>query len=103
MAESRAVPKLRELIAGLVHAPSVSSVSPEFDMTNRPTAERIGGWLDSLGFAVELLEIPGHPGKLNVIATLGRGPGGLVLAGHMDTVPYDEGLWASDPFRLDER
>lgn len=103
MAESRAVPKLRELFAGLIHAPSVSSVSPEFDMTNRPAAERIGGWLDSLGFAVELLDIPGHPGKLNVIATLGRGPGGLVLAGHMDTVPFDEGLWASDPFRLDER
>ena len=103
MAESRAVPKLRDLFAGLVHAPSVSSVSPEFDMSNRTAAERIGGWLESLGFGVELLDIPGHPGKLNVIGTLGRGPGGLVLAGHMDTVPYDEGLWESDPFKLAER
>jgi len=96
-------PKLQEMLAGLIGAPSVSSVSPEFDMSNRPAAERIAGWLDGLGFAVELLEIPGHPGKLNVIGTLGAGSGGLVLAGHMDTVPYDEQGWHSDPFKLTER
>lgn len=26
-----------------------------------------------------------------------------MLAGHTDTVPYDEALWSSDPLRLDER
>lgn len=103
MAETRAVPKLREMLTGLIGAPSVSSVSPEFDMSNRPAAERIAGWLDGLGFSVRLQEIPGHPGKLNVIGTLGRGPGGLVLAGHMDTVPFDERGWDSDPFTLTER
>ena len=103
MAQHRAAPPLRDMIAGLIAAPSVSSVSPEFDMSNRPAAVRIAGWLESLGFAVELMEIPGHPGKFNVIGSLGRGPGGLVLAGHMDTVPFDEGHWASDPFTLAER
>ncbi len=103
MAQHRAAPPLRDMIAGLIAAPSVSSVSPEFDMSNRPAAQRIAGWLESLGFAVELMEIPGHPGKFNVIGSLGRGPGGLVLAGHMDTVPFDEGHWDSDPFELAER
>ena len=100
---AQASPKLQEMLAGLIAAPSVSSVSPQFDMSNRPAAERIAGWLEGLGFAVELMEVPGHPGKLNVIGTLGRGPGGLVLAGHMDTVPYDEQGWNSDPFKLTER
>ena len=31
------------------------------------------------------------------------GPGGLVLAGHTDTVPFDEGRWRSDPLGLSER
>jgi acetylornithine deacetylase len=35
-----------------------------------------------------------------MIATLGSGDGGLVLAGHTDTVPFDEGRWQSDPFKL---
>ncbi|MCB1647176.1 MAG: acetylornithine deacetylase, partial [Pseudomonadales bacterium] len=34
--------------------------------------------------------------------TRGKGSGGLVLAGHTDTVPLDEALWHSDPFRLTE-
>jgi acetylornithine deacetylase len=42
-------------------------------------------------------------GKYNLIATLGTGSGGLVLAGHTDTVPYDEGKWQSDPFTLSDR
>lgn len=103
MPQTRTAPSLREMLTGLIGAPSVSSVSPEFDMSNRPAAERIAGWLESLGFGVELQEIPGAPGKLNVIGTLGQGSGGLVLAGHMDTVPFDEKGWDSDPFTLTER
>ncbi|HEV2211718.1 MAG TPA: M20/M25/M40 family metallo-hydrolase, partial [Gammaproteobacteria bacterium] len=102
MAQARA-PKLQEMLTGLIGAPSVSSVSPQYDMSNRPAAERIAGWLEGIGFRVELQEIPGHPRKVNVIGSLGSGPGGLVLAGHMDTVPYDETGWDSDPFTLTER
>ncbi|HEY1991464.1 MAG TPA: acetylornithine deacetylase, partial [Gammaproteobacteria bacterium] len=73
MAQLR-TPALREMIAGLIQAPSVSSVNPDFDMSNRVAAERIAGWLDAAGFQARLQEIPGHPGKFNVIGVLGRGP-----------------------------
>lgn len=103
MPKKRPVPKLREMLQGIIAAPSVSSVSPEFDMSNHAVASEIAGWLEAIGCAVELMEIPGYPGKFNVIGTLGDGPGGLVLAGHMDTVPCDEHRWDSDPFKLTER
>ena len=91
-----------EMLTGLIAVPSVSSVSPQFDQGNRPLIDRLAGWLEAFGFAVEILPLD-RPGKANLIATLGSGPGGLVLAGHTDTVPYDESRWSQDPFTLTER
>lgn len=72
-------------------------------MPNRPVVDLLAGWLESAGFVVEVRELAGTGGKkANLVATLGAGPGGLVLAGHTDTVPYDAGKWASDPFVLTE-
>lgn len=96
-------PKLETLMTQLIAAPSVSSVSPEWDQSNLGVIELLAGWCRDKGFTVEVLEIPGHPGKYNMIATAGQGPDGLVLAGHTDTVPFDESLWHSDPFRVTER
>jgi acetylornithine deacetylase len=94
--------KLLERISALVATPSVSAVRPELDMPNRPVVDLLAGWLETEGFAVEVLDVDGH-GKANLVATKGRGPGGLVLSGHTDTVPYDDGKWTSDPFRATER
>lgn len=96
-------PDLREMIARLIAIPSISSVNPEEDQANRPVVDQLAEWLSGTGFAVEIQELPEAPGKANLIATLGRGEGGLVLAGHTDTVPFDQGRWDSDPFRLCER
>ncbi len=98
----RPVPPVIDMIAQLVALPSMSSVNPAFDTGNRPVVELLAAWLEGLGFAVEVVPLPQRPDKANLIATLGRGPGGLVLAGHTDTVPYDEGRWHHDPFRLHE-
>ena len=49
------------------------------------------------------MPIAGPPGKFNLLATYGRGPGGLVLSGHTDTVPCNPEKWTSDPFTLTER
>lgn len=101
-----ALPDLKQQLQQLVAAPSVSATDPKLDMGNRGVVELLAAWLETLGFAVELMPLAGQPDKVNMIATLssgGRGDGGLVLAGHTDTVPFDEGLWQSDPFRLVER
>jgi len=93
------IPLARELIA----QPSVSSVNPHWDQSNEAVIERLHGWFSELGFQVETLPIPAQAGKFNLIASAGKGPNGLLLAGHTDTVPFDAGQWRSDPFILTER
>jgi acetylornithine deacetylase len=99
---SRSIPKLRDMMAGLIEIPSVSSVNPDYDMGNLEVVELLAGWLNDLGFDVDIRHLSGHNNKANLIARLGEGDDGLVLAGHTDTVPFDEGKWQHDPFRLTE-
>jgi acetylornithine deacetylase len=97
-------PSLREMLERLIAIPSVSSIDPQLDQSNLPLLEQFADWCANAGFRVELLPVPGHPGKVNLVATLGGGePGeGLVLSGHADTVPFDAHLWHSDPLQLTE-
>jgi acetylornithine deacetylase len=94
-------PVIREL-SELIALPSVSSTSPALDQSNLAVIERLTEWCEALGFHCEIMPLPGHPGKANLIATLGQGTGGLILAGHTDTVPYDDSRWRFDPFKLTE-
>jgi acetylornithine deacetylase len=94
---------ITQRIAELVATPSVSAVRPELDMPNRAVVDVLANWLEHEGFAIEIMPLTEDGKKANLIATKGRGPGGLVLSGHTDTVPFDEGKWTSDPFRLTER
>ncbi|WP_295384955.1 acetylornithine deacetylase [uncultured Thiodictyon sp.] len=96
-------PALLPMLQGLIGTLSVSSITPGLDHSNRPLIDLLAGWLASAGFRVEVLPIPGQPHKANLLATLGTGPGGLVLSGHTDTVPYNERLWSHDPLKLTER
>ncbi len=90
------------MLSGLIETPSVSATSPEWDMSNAAVINLIAGWLEDAGFNTRVLPVPGESGKFNVIGQLGSGSGGLVLAGHSDTVPYDEGRWQHNPFKLTE-
>ena len=96
-----ALPSLRQQIEQLIASPSVSCTRADLDMSNRGVIELLEGWLSHLGFATEVMEVA--PGKFNLMATLGSGPGGLVLSGHTDTVPFDEALWSVNPLQLTEK
>jgi acetylornithine deacetylase len=91
------------MMSQLVAIPSISSASPTWDHSNEAVVRLLAEWLEPLGFRTEILPVPGMPGKVNLVATLGSGPGGLVLSGHTDTVPYDDKRWQSDPFTLTEK
>jgi acetylornithine deacetylase len=96
----RKPPKLMDMLRALIAAPSISSASPDYDQSNRAVIDLLANWLSELGYQTEILSLASQPQKANLIATLGRGPGGLVLAGHTDTVPYDEGRWHYEPLQL---
>lgn len=89
--------------ARLIETPSVSSIDPAHDQSNRRVIDLLGEWFDDFGFAVELMPVSREPDKFNLIARCGEGEGGLVLSGHSDTVPYNESAWQQDPFKLTER
>ncbi len=97
------IPPIRTLIKELVAIPSMSCTHPQYDQSNQAIIELLANWYHDFGFNTEILSVPDYPGKFNLLATLGSGPGGLVLSGHTDTVPYDEALWQSDPFQLTEK
>lgn len=94
------LPPLKDQFAALIATPSVSCTQPSLDQSNRAVIDLLATWLGDLGFACELQEVT--PGKFNLLASYGSGPGGLVLAGHSDTVPYDPQLWQTDPLKLTE-
>ncbi|MGF6595238.1 acetylornithine deacetylase [Pseudomonas sp. 2835] len=94
------LPSLKEQFAALIAAPSVSCTQPLLDQSNRAVIDLLAGWLGDLGFACDIQQVT--PGKFNLLASYGSGPGGLVLAGHSDTVPYDPELWQTDPLKLTE-
>lgn len=93
----------RDRLAQLVATPSVSCTHPDWDMSNQAVCELLAEWFGAIGFRSEVQAVPDCPGKFNMLAVKGRGPGGLVLAGHSDTVPCNPELWQQDPFQLLDR
>ncbi|MEC7120089.1 MAG: acetylornithine deacetylase [Pseudomonadota bacterium] len=98
-------PRLRQQLAELTAIPSVTCTMPQQDMSNLPVISRLAEWFEAAGFTCELM--PVAAGKANLIAVrAGTDPeakGGLVLAGHSDTVPCEPSLWQTDPFKMIEQ
>jgi acetylornithine deacetylase len=78
-----------------------------FDTTSRHSnlrlVESVEDWLERHGVASRrVYDATGT--KANLFATIGPDrPDGIVLSGHVDTVPVDGQAWSGDPFQLREQ
>jgi acetylornithine deacetylase len=99
------IPGFKQMLGDLIATPSMSSVSPEFDVSNRDVVNLLANWLEDAGFDVDVSPLPNQPDKANLLARLGpkqENSEGLMFAGHTDTVPFDAHLWNYDPFKIIE-
>jgi acetylornithine deacetylase len=96
-------PDIKSLINSLLSTPSISCTSADIDQGNLHVINQLADWFENLGFHCEIQIIDSEKDKTNLIATLGAGNNGLVLAGHTDTVPFDENRWQVEPFGLTEK
>ncbi|MFP1909903.1 acetylornithine deacetylase [Lonsdalea quercina] len=96
------LPPFIELYRALIATPSISATDSDLDQSNETLINLLAGWFTDLGFHVEVQPVPGTRHKFNMLARRGEGSGGLLLAGHTDTVPFDDGRWTRDPFTLTE-
>ncbi len=99
MANTKFIERYRNLIA----LPTISSLEAAEDQSNKQLIELLATWLADFGFKTEIIRVEGSRDKYNLLATYGEGEGGLLLAGHTDTVPFDEGKWTFNPFVLTEQ
>nr|WP_308823064.1 acetylornithine deacetylase [Sodalis praecaptivus] len=96
------IPPFIELYRALIATPSISGTDAALDQSNEALITLLAGWFRDLGFQVEVQPVPGTRKKFNMLASIGSGPGGLLLTGHSDTAPFDDGRWTRDPFVLTE-
>ena len=96
------LPPFIEIYRALIATPSISATEEALDQSNESLINLLAGWFSDLGFNVEVQPVPGTRHKFNLLASTGTGAGGLLLAGHTDTVPFDDGRWTRDPFTLTE-
>ena len=97
------LPDIKQQLTQLIALPSISSTLDEYDLSNEAVINQLATWCETLGFKVEIQCVDKERKKFNMLATLGSGPGGLILSGHTDTVPCNANRWNSDPFTLTDK
>ncbi|MEK0417390.1 MAG: acetylornithine deacetylase ArgE [Pseudomonadota bacterium] len=88
---------------GLAWAQKLVRFNTISDQSNLPLIECIADHLRGLGIPLRLTYDEDRR-KANLFATLGAGkPGGVVLSGHTDTVPWEGQAWSMDPLSAEIR
>jgi len=84
------LPQFLSVYRQLIAAPSVSALDPHWDTSNKAVIDLLAGWFEQLGFQVTVHELQQQRGKFNLLASYvpAGSTGGLLLAGHTDTVPW---------------
>lgn len=94
------LPNFTDSLTQLIATSSISSTQPNWDQGNLSVIQLLATWFEQLGFDIDIQAVPDTRNKYNLLAKLGSGEGGLLLAGHSDTVPFDENRWHSDPLKI---
>lgn len=94
------LPSFSESLKQLIASPSISSTQKSWDHGNHEIIQLLATWFEQLGFSISIQAVPHTRNKFNLLAKRGSGEGGLLLAGHSDTVPFDENRWQSDPLKV---
>ncbi len=94
------LPNFTQSLSQLIACSSISSTQESWDQGNKEVIQLLATWFEQLGFSIEIQSVPNTGNKYNLLARLGSGEGGLLLAGHSDTVPFDENRWQSDPHKV---
>lgn len=97
------VPNFSKALSALIASSSISSTQPSWDQGNLEVIQLLATWFEQLGFEITIQPVPQTTNKFNMLAKLGSGEGGLLLAGHSDTVPFDENRWQSSPLTVVEK
>ncbi|WP_392553595.1 acetylornithine deacetylase [Orbus wheelerorum] len=101
------LPSFIQIYNELIAIPTISSVTNDkIDCPNKELIDKLANWFAELGFKISLVSVPNTRNKYNLLATYSNDSnhtkGGLLLSGHTDTVPFDEGLWSKNPFKVTE-
>lgn len=101
------LPSFIQIYNELITIPTISSVTNDkIDCPNKELIDKLANWFTGLGFKISLVEVPNTRNKYNLLATYSNDDnqtqGGLLLSGHTDTVPFDEGQWSKNPFKVTE-
>jgi acetylornithine deacetylase len=94
------LPNFTESLTQLIATSSISSTDDSWDQGNLAVIQLLATWFEQLGFSINIQTVPDSRHKYNLLAKIGDGEGGLLLAGHSDTVPFDENRWHSDPHQV---
>lgn len=94
------LPDFTSALTQLIASASISSTQSSWDQGNHDIITLLATWFEQIGFSIDIQAVPGTRNKFNLLATLGQGEGGLLLAGHSDTVPFDQDRWSFDPLKL---
>lgn len=98
------IPSFIEIYQSLIKIPSVSSEISYLDQSNKKIINLLSNYFHDLGFFVSENNILKKNNKFNMLASSNKAKtGGLLFAGHTDTVAFEERFWNSDPFILKEK